>query len=175
LGASSRGQAFPDGITAFPFLDTHKGCFIWDAKFSEGQKVVLGKKEKNENYIKYAKNNFNIKENGGLKGFVFIGNRNAPKNFLREYRKLIGKRRIKVSFIRPEHLLEIFKHYKTNENRINNNLKVKQIFIELMNKIFFSTVRGNKSFVLQNSYLKQSLENNRKKYKSIKEGKPLTK
>ncbi len=175
LGARSRGKAFPDGITAFPFLDTHKGCFIWDAKFSEGQKVVLGKKEKNENYIKYAKNNSNIKENGGLKGFVFIGNRNAPKNFLREYRKLIGKRRIKVSFIRPEHLLEIFKHYKTNENRINNNLKVKQIFIELMNKIFFSTVSGNKSFVLQNSYLKQSLENNRKKYKSIKEGKPLTK
>jgi len=175
LGARSRGQAFPDGITAFPFLDTHNGCFIWDTKFSEGQKVVLGKKEKNENYIQYARNNSNIKENGGLKGFVFVGNKEAPKSFLREYQKLIGKRRIKVSFIRPEHLLDIFKHYKTYENRINNNIKIKQIFIESMNKIFFSTVGGNKSFVLTNLYLQKSLEDIKKKYRSIRGGRPLTK
>jgi len=170
LGARTRGQALPDGMAAFPMTDTKSGCFIWDSKFYESKKVKLGDDEKNNKYIFYARGNKSISMNGGLKGFVFISNKNAPKHFITKYRKFVGKRRIKVSFIKAKHLYLIFKHYKNYENKINTDIKVKQIFIDSMSQIFFNFSGENKSFVLQDKYLNSILANNIKKYKSSKTG-----
>ena len=174
LGARRRGEALPDGITAFPITGSSEGCFVWDSKFFESPRVTLGEKEKNEKYIKCAKTDRSIIDNGGLKGFVFVSNRNAPGNFLKEFQKLTKKRRIKISFIQANHLASIFNHYKKYENRINNNLMIKKIFIESMDEIFFKTKKGKKSFILQDSNLDAILLSDEVKYKAIKKGKSLS-
>ncbi|MBI4039524.1 hypothetical protein HY388_01730 [Candidatus Daviesbacteria bacterium] len=165
LGANKRGRAFPDGITAMPLTNTKYGCFIWDTKFCETAKVALGKDTKNAVYIKDGKKNQTIKDNGGLKGFIFISNVQPPKNFVSKYKKLAkNSGRIKISFIRSEHIKAIFDHFKDHEVLINGNSKIKQVFFDSIKKLLFSTAGKKKSYVIDTTELNRILNNNIREY-----------
>lgn len=166
LGANKRGSAFPDGITAFPLVTTKSGCFVWDTKFCETTKVVLGKDSKNERYIKDGKKNATIKDNGGLKGFIFISTVAAPKNFVTKYRKLAIKNgRTKILFLRAEHIASIFNHYKDNENDIQRSTRVKNVFFDSMKKLLFSTAKKKNAVELYQSDLDKIFLKNIERYK----------
>ena len=165
LGANKRGRAFPDGITAMPLTNTKYGCFVWDTKFCETTKIALGKDSKNAAYIKDGKKNQTIKDNGGLKGFIFISNVQPPKNFVSKYKKLArSSGRIKISFIRSEHIKSIFNHFKDNESAINSNAKIKQVFFDSMKKLLFSTAGKKKSYILDIAELNRQLSDNVREY-----------
>lgn len=165
LGANKRGRAFPDGITAMPLTNTKCGCFVWDTKFCETAKVALGKDTKNALYIKDGKKNQTIKDNGGLKGFIFISNVQAPKNFVYKYRKLAkNSGRIKISFVRSEHIKSIFDHFKDHETSINSNSKIKQVFFDSIKKLLFSTAGKKNSYVVDTTELNRMLSNNVREY-----------
>jgi len=168
LGANKRGRAFPDGITAMPLTNTKYGCFVWDTKFCETARVALGKDAKNTRYIKDGKKNQTVKDNGGLKGFIFISNVQAPKNFVLKYRKLAkNSGRIKISFVRAEHIKTIFNHFKDYEASINSNSKVKKVFFDSIKKLLFSTAGKRNSFVLDQIELDSLLSDNVNRYTQL--------
>lgn len=168
LGANKRGSAFPDGITAMPLTNTKYGCFVWDTKFCETARVALGKDIKNTRYIKDGKKNQTVKDNGGLKGFIFISNVQAPKNFVSKYRKLAkNSGRIKISFVRAEHIKTIFNHFKDYEAPINSNSKVKIVFFDSIKKLLFSTAGKRNSFVLDQIELDSLLNDNANRYTQV--------
>lgn len=167
LGARTRGKPFPDGISALPLTEKANGCFLWDTKFSETGRVVLGKDGKNDNYLKQGRKNPTIKDNGGLKGFVFVSNKTAPNNFLKKFRKLIGRRRLKVTYLSSDQIFKLYRHYKDFENDINNNRRVQEVFVDSMRGLFFSTAGNNKAFVVKDGFLEELLDKNKAKYQKL--------
>lgn len=169
LGANKRGSAFPDGITAFPLANMKYGCFVWDSKFYLSAKAALGKEEKNSRYIKDGKKNLTIKDNGGLRGFVFISNTQAPANFIPKYKKLSkNSGRVKISFLESKHLSIIFNHFKDNEQLINVNSKIKQVFFESIKKLLFSTAGKKRSSVPDSTQLDSILNENVRNYSLLR-------
>lgn len=160
LGAKYRGSSLPDGFTAFPMLESNQGCFIWDGKFSEGRKLVMGKFSKNNVYIKDAKANKTIKANGGLKGFVFISNNTFPVSFVRKYLPLTRKKVLKVSFLRALQLHKIVEHYMHNERLILNNIRARRQFVDSMSHLFFSTAKGRKCEIFSDDIVDQLISKN---------------
>ena len=173
LGAKHRGKSLPDGFTAFPMLDKNKGCFIWDGKFSEGKTLVMGKFGKNVTYIKEAKDNKSIKDNGGLKGFVFISNNIFPPLFEKKYIPLTKNRRLKVSFIRASQFQRITKHFRKNEKLILNNIKAKTQFINSMIDLFFTTSKGRKCEIITDAIVTKVISTDENIFKPLKAGKDL--
>jgi hypothetical protein len=174
LGAKYRGVSLPDGMTAFPMLNTDRGCFIWDGKFSEGRSLVMGNFAKNKKYILDAKNNRSIKANGGLKAFIFVSNNKFPTSFEKKYKVLTKNKRIKISFLRASELKEIAEHYRQNESLIHNNSKVRERFIDSMVDLLFSTTKNRKCEIIDPIIVKDILDNNEKYYKSITARKSLS-
>ncbi|KKR86994.1 MAG: hypothetical protein UU34_C0008G0018 [Candidatus Curtissbacteria bacterium GW2011_GWA1_41_11] len=148
LGANKRGKAFPDGITAFPLTLAKSGCFIWDTKFSETNKIVFGTVEKNAKYVKDGKNNSTIIDNGGLRGFSFVSNAGAPNNFTAKFNKVGKGKVIKISFLNSKQLTDVYKHFKDNEQEINQNSKIKEIFLDTMKTLLFKSKRKKKAFII---------------------------
>lgn len=173
LGAKYRGKKVPDGLTAFPILSTNNGCFIWDGKFSEGKRPVMGNYAKNKTYIEAGKMNPTLKANGGLLGFVFISNRAFPVSIEKKYSKLPGKRQLKVSFLTAEQLQTIGSHFREHEKLISNNAQAKQKFIDSMVTLFFSISNGKKVNVITSSKIDTLLAANETFYTGLSGGKPL--
>ncbi len=167
LGARTRGKALPDGLTAFPISYEKNGCFIWDSKYSEGRTPSLGKDAKNKRYIHDAGINPTVKENGGIKGFAFISNKHAPAQFVKKYKKLVQKKRVKITYIEAGHLLALFKHYKKYERSINGNYQIKDAFVNSMKQLLFNTAGNNKAFVLDAQALANLLKLATQEYKKI--------
>lgn len=168
LGANKRGSAFPDGITAFPLTQNKNGCFIWDTKFCETARIVFGSLNKNAKYIKDGKKNPTIISNGGLKGFVFISNTNAPTNFTSKFNKIAKGKILKIAFLTSRQIAEIYKHFKDNEQDINQNNKVKEIFLDAMKSLLFKAKRKRKAFVLTDLEVTNLFGNNEQKYVGVK-------
>ena len=174
LGAKYRGTSVPDGFTAFPMLESKKGCFIWDGKFSEGKTLVMGQFAKNRRYIDEAKSNKSIKENGGLKGFLFISNNIFPASFLKKYKPLTKNRKIKIAFIRAGQLQKIVEHYMSHEALILNNSKARNQFINSMMYLFFNTSKNRKCEIIADATIEQLTLENETIFNSLKAGRPLT-
>lgn len=140
LGAKRRGEPLPDSLSAFPIEDRNRGCFISDAKFSLGTAPNIGNKDKNKKYITIGKNNSSITDNGGLKGFIFVGNKPAPSNFISKISKVIGRKAIKIGYLKNSHILQIYSHLKHWENEIEMDRRKRDIFLNSMELIFLTTV-----------------------------------
>lgn len=174
LGAKNRGSSLPDGFTSFPMLGIKHGCFIWDTKFSEGKRLVMGNFTKNSHYINEAKNNKSIKINGGLKAFIFISNNEFPLTFPKKYITLTKKRKIKVLFLQSQQLKQIAEHYLENEKVIMNNSKARNQFIQSMKNLFFVTAKNRKCEIVATSYVENLLTANDTFFNSLKSGKQLS-
>ena len=168
LGANKRGSAFPDGITAFPLTQDKNGCFIWDTKFCETGRIVFGSLDKNAKYVKDGKTNSTIVENGGLKGFTFISNTSAPNNFSSKFNKLAKGKVLKISFLTSNQIVNIYKHYKNNEQDINQNSKIKEFFLNAMKYLLFKAKKRRKAFVLTDLEVTNLLLSNDQKYIGVK-------
>jgi hypothetical protein len=168
LGASRRGSAVPDGISAFPVLAAGvNGCVVWDAKYSDG-KVNLGSIKKNRVYVDAARANASILANGGLKGFVFVGNQDAPATFEKRYQKLGGARTPKVTYLTARQLLSIVAHFRENEDHILGNAACQQQFTESMSALLTPTARGKKASAIIEAELKQALDGNVAAYQALR-------
>lgn len=173
LGAKYRGVSLPDGFTAFPMIGDKNGCFIWDGKFSEGSKLVMGEFYKNRKYIEEAKANLSIKSNGGLKGFVFISNNTFPPSFPKKYISLTKKRKLKVSFIRAIQFKKVSEHYMRHERLILNNQKARIEFIGSMVDLFFSTSKGRKCEIISDESIDAHISSNESYFATLTTGKKL--
>lgn len=173
LGAKHRGVSVPDGFTAFPMLETNKGCFIWDGKFSEGKTLVMGNFTKNKRYIDDAKANQSIKDNGGLRGFVFISNNTFPPSFTKKYLSLTKKRKLKVSFIRAAQFQKITEHYRQNEKLILNNSKARTQFSNSMIDLFFNAAKGRKCEIVSDASIDTHIATNEVFFNTLPAGKGL--
>lgn len=173
LGASHRGVSLPDGMTAFPMLNTSKGCFIWDSKFSEGSNLAMGNFAKNKKYINDAKSNKSIRTNGGLKGFVFVSNNTFPKHFITKYKPLVKNRRLKVSFLRASHLEKIAKHYRQHERLISNNTDAKNKFIDSMVDLLYTTKNDRRCEIISDAQIDNLTSTNNIYFKTLKKGRLL--
>lgn len=167
LGANKRGKEFPDGITALPLTTLKNGCFVWDTKFSETGRIVFGSESKNRKYIEDGKKNKTIISNGGLKGFMFISNANPPVHFSSKFGRLVIKRKIKISIIKTTEIAKIYNHFKDYETDINNNSRVKEVFIESMKKLLFKTTKATKAFVLKEQVINNLTSKNLEKYQEL--------
>lgn len=168
LGANKRGSAFPDGVTAFPLTKAKNGCFIWDTKFCLSNRIAFGSIEKNAKYVKDGKNNITIKDNGGLKGFVFISNSENSTGFQSKFNN-VGKGKIlKISFLNAKAVVSIFKHHKDHEQDILQNSKIREIFLDTMKGLFFKAKRRKKAFVISNDYVTNLLLKAEEKYLVVK-------
>ncbi len=174
LGAKHRGASVPDGFTAFPMLETNKGCFIWDGKFSEGKTLVMGKFSKNKTYIDDAKSNQSIKDNGGLKGFVFISNNQFPPSFVTKYLTLTKKRKLKLCFIRAIQFQKITEHYRQHETMILRNLRARNQFIDSMVDLFFSTSKGRKCEIISDVDIDTKIAADEAYFSTLSAGRTLT-
>jgi hypothetical protein len=174
LGAKHRGSSLPDGFTSFPMLGIKHGCFIWDTKFSEGKKLVMGNFTKNNHYINEAKNNKSIKINGGLKAFIFISNNEFPLTFPKKYISLTKKRKIKVLFLQSQLLKQITEHYLENEKIIMNNSRARNQFIQSMKNLFFVTAKNRKCEIISSSFVETLITSNDAFFNSLKSGKQLS-
>jgi len=169
LGTSKRGKALPDGISAFPLIPGKKGgCFIWDAKFSEKGRLSLGSISKNRKYVIDATSNRSVKQHGGLKSFVIIGNQKAPNNFKRNFKKVTKNRRsFKTTFISNKQLLRIYRYFKKHEKEILSNDLVRNTFLELFKQLFFKHKRIVAES-LNDSKIKTVMKENRRKINQLK-------
>lgn len=168
LGANKRGSAFPDGITAFPLTQGKNGCFIWDTKFCETGRIVFGSLDKNAKYVKDGKKNSTIVDNGGLKGFMFISNTSAPNNFSSKFNKIAKGKVLKISFLTSKQIAEIYKHFKDNEQDISQNSRIKELFLNSMKALLFTTKKKKKAFVLSDLEINNKLLNNEQGYLNMK-------
>lgn len=170
LGASKRGSAFPDGITAFPLTESMYGCFVWDTKYCEGTHIVFGSEPKNEKYIRDGKKNKTVANNGGLKGFLFVSTVDAPKNFNQRFGKLAKRSgRIKITFMKAEQVSLIYKHYRIYESDIQNNSQIQNIFFTSMKKLLYSTSRKKFSEVITTQQLNKLFQENATKYINLQQ------
>lgn len=167
LGARERGKKLPDGLCALPIMDAKVGCFIWDTKFSERGRVSVGKVNKNKKYIEDAKKSQAVIDNGGIKGFVFISNQEAPRSFTKNGLNIVKQRRVKICFLRADHILKLYRHFKAHEEAINHNKDIKNIFVDSIKGILFNTAGGNKSFIVSDDYIEGILKENVVKYKKV--------
>jgi hypothetical protein len=173
LGANYRGKKLPDGFTAFPLQNKKQGCFVWDGKFGEGRTLQMGAFAKNKVYIDEAKKNKSIRENGGLKAFVFISNKKFPKSFLKKYEPLTKGSNIKINFIKSEQLQSITNHFRRNEKLIYNNENAKTLFLDSMATLFFKVKKGPKTEIIDDTALGALLSGNTKAFAAMKQGKPF--
>lgn len=153
LGARKRGKALPDGVTAFPVTGTRNGCFVWDAKFSSTDRVVLGSHDKNRKYISEARANETVAANGGVKGFLFVGNKPAPKTFTGLSRQLVGNKRIKLSYWEMKHLRTLFDHFRAHQTVINSNNDVRDVFVDAVKELLFKTAGRKRAFAMTDEFL----------------------
>lgn len=170
LGAKRRGEPLPDSLSAFPIEDRNRGCFISDAKFSLGAAPNIGKRDKNKKYITIGKNNSSITDNGGLKGFVFIGNKPAPSNFISKISKVIGRKAIKVGYLKNSHILQIYSHLKHWENEMEMDRRKRDIFLNSMELIFLTTAslrRIDKIIIWTDEEINTILDNNITAYRAL--------
>ncbi|MDO8270042.1 MAG: hypothetical protein Q7T54_05245, partial [Candidatus Levybacteria bacterium] len=168
LGANKRGSAFPDGITAFPLTQDKNGCFIWDTKFCETGRIVFGSIDKNAKYVKDGKTNTTIVGNGGLKGFIFISNTDAPNSFSSKFNKIAKGKVLKVSFLTSKQIVDIYKHFKDNEQDISQNSRIKMLFLDSMKSLLFKAKKRKKAFVITDLKITSLLLSNDQKYLSVK-------
>lgn len=173
LGAKYRGASLPDGLTAFPMLGTNHGCFIWDGKFSEGANLVMGGFLKNKKYIEDARKNQSLKDNGGLKGFLFISNNLFPPSFVNKYKPLTKGKKIKISFIRAIQFQKIAQHYMKYEKIILNNSNARLQFIESMSDLFFNTAKGRKCEIISDVVIDVLIAKDKTVFTKLKSGKYL--
>jgi len=136
LGAKTRGQKVPDSISAFPFEDTSRGCFIADAKFTKRSNSDIGRVDKNKKYLMDGRVNPTIKTNGGLKGFLFTSNKPAQGNFITKMLRIIGGKHIKGFYLENSQILEIYKHSKNWENEFEIDSRKRNIFFDALEEIF---------------------------------------
>lgn len=168
LGATQRGVPVPDGISAFPILDAGaSGCLLWDSKYSNGN-VRLGSLKKNQTYINAARRNDSIRQNGGLGGFVFVSNQEAPKTFEQRSKRLGGVRKPKITFLTAKQLLTVVKHFREHEDDILNNIGCHRQFCSSMEALFVSTVGGRKAFAITDEDIKAVVDENTKAYQQAK-------
>ncbi|MCL5409862.1 MAG: hypothetical protein M1607_03320 [Patescibacteria group bacterium] len=161
LGAKRRGQRFPDSLSAFPIEDTNRGCFISDAKFSIGSCPDIGSRDKNKQYVTDGKKNLSVCNNGGLKGFIFVGNKPAPSNFISKMAKVIGRRIIKVGYLKNSHILSIYDHLRHWEDEMNMDQRKRDIFLNSMELIFLlpKSLKNEDKFIVWNdNVIKQVLD-----------------
>jgi len=164
LGASRRGTAVPDGISAIPIVSAQPfGCFLWDSKYAEGN-VSLGTVAKNQTYITAARRNETIRDNGGLGGFVFVSNRAAPTSFRSKYKRLGGPRAPKVVFLRSGQLSRIYQHYQQQEDDFLHNEANRRRFIASMQNLFLDATGGNKIVAVADEQLDRLLGDNEATY-----------
>jgi hypothetical protein len=157
LGATKRGSAVPDGISAFPVLTAGGiGCVLWDVKYSDG-KVGLGSHKKNKVYIDAARKNSSIRGNGGLRGFVFVGNQRAPGTFEKRYKKLGGARTPKIVYLTAAQLLAIVRHFRDNEADILGNVACDAQFMQSMSVLLMSVTGGHKATAVNDAELSKIL------------------
>jgi hypothetical protein len=173
LGAKYRGKKVPDGFAAFPLHDKKQGCFIWDGKFGEGYTLHMGNFSKNRAYIEAAKKNQSIKDNGGLKAFIFISNKRFPKSFTKKYLPLTNGSRIKINFLSSAQLKRIAEHFCRHEKLLFNNENAKGIFLDSMKSVLFSIKNGIKTEIIDNNALSLVLSTNNSAFAAIKAGKVL--
>ncbi len=173
LGAKYRGKSVPDGFTAFPLHDKRNGCFIWDTKYGEGKTIQMGNFNKNKLYIESAKTASCIRENGGLKGFVFISNKPFPKRFEKKYRRLVKHSRIKMTFLTASQLEKITRQYRRNEAQILNNEVARSMFLQSMREIFFVVKNSRNPQIIDDSLVDSLLATNSAAFKNMKPGKRL--
>ena len=64
--------------------------------------------------------------------------------------------------------MAIFNHFKTYETDINNNSLIKQVFIEALKKLLFSTVGNKKAQVLNKIYVDRLLNQCISKYQQFR-------
>lgn len=154
LGARTRGSALPDGMTALPVTGSKNGCFLWDAKYGKGQKVRLGKDDKNLLYIREGRKNESLKSNGHLKAMLFISNTAGPQNFESKYKKLLKRRRIgkfKIVFLTSKQLLILYEHYRKYEDLILSNQAIQDKFVKSLKGLLFSTIGGKTAVKITDS------------------------
>ena len=149
LGTAQRGQKVPDGISSLPLRTRQRdGCIMWDAKFAESARVTIGSASKYAHYVKDGKANKTIKSNGGLKAFIFIGNKCPPKCFNRNFKKVAKARRnLKFNFMSNHQLHQIFEFYKKNEPHINSSDQIRIIFFTMIKEVLFK--KKNKKTVVE--------------------------
>ena len=160
LGASRRGSAVSDGISALPIGARRPiGCLLWDAKYSDGV-PNLGSVKKNQHYIDSAKRSPSVRDNGGVKAYAFVGNKPSPSNFINKYKKLGGKRIPKICYMTSNQLQKIYEHFREHENDLVNNAKCRDAFIESMDRILIRTTGNTKIISIDDQELDQLLSEN---------------
>lgn len=170
LGAKRRGQRLPDSVSAFPIEDINRGCFISDVKFSLRVAPDIGTMDKNQQYVKDGKNNKSVSENGGLRGFIFVGNKPAPGNFKSKMLKVIGRKSIKAGYLTNSHILSIFSHLKHWENELDMDRRKRDIFLNSMELIFLtlkSQRQEDKVVIWTDDEIKQILDKNIADYRAL--------
>ena len=173
LGAKYRGTSVPDGFTAFPLSGSRNGCFIWDAKYGEGRTLQMGNFGKNKTYIENAKKAKSIRDNGGLKGFVFISNKAFPKKFETKYRSLVRNSRVKLTFLSASQLYKITEHFRKYESLISNNEDAKAVFMDSMRAIFFIVNKSQNPRIIQDREVSDLLAVNQAAFRKFKAGRGL--
>lgn len=168
LGANKRGSALPDGISAFPLTRQKNGCFVWDTKYCETGRIAFGSIQKNEKYVIDGKKNPTIIDNGGLMGFLFISNSNPPPNFSSKFKSIARGRKLKVVFIKSDLIVKIFNHFRDNEQEIEQNSNIREIFIDAMKKLLFKTRGNKKSLVLDDTVVTSILSPLEGRYLAVK-------
>ncbi len=170
LGARRRGASVPDSLSAFPIEDKNRGCFLSDSKFSQRINADFGGIDKNKKYVHDGRSNKSVKQNGGLKGFVFISNKPAPNNFFSKMARVVGRKHIKVGFLKNSHLLSFYEHIKYWENEIEMDGRKKAIFLDSMELIFLtpkSLKVSDKIVAWTDDEIKSILDNNVSEYRKL--------
>jgi hypothetical protein len=119
-------------------------------------------------YFDAARSNASINANGGLKGFVFVGNQDAPPMFEKRYKKLGGARTPKVTYLTARQLLAIVGHFRESEDHILGNAACQGQFAKSMLVLFTPTARGKKAAAIIEAELNQALAGNVAAYQALR-------
>ncbi|MGB7202335.1 MAG: hypothetical protein WBD16_08695 [Pyrinomonadaceae bacterium] len=148
LGSANPGAKVPDGITAVPLMDSKKGCFIWDAKYTKKKEATTNPEKKDAEYIRIAKRSDSVSRNGGLKAFIYISNKDHPKNFVAKYSKRIGLNHFRYIFMKTSQLAKIYDHFQKHGGIFTSDPRTKETFAAKWSHYLFSGAKKNGGKVL---------------------------
>lgn len=170
LGAKRRGEPVPDSLSAFPVDDANRGCFATDAKFSLASTPNIGSVDKNKKYVDDGRKNTSVRSSGGLRGFIFVSNKQAPTNFFQKMKKVLGRKHVKAGYLTNTQVKMIFDHLRRWENDMEMDRRKRDIFLESMEQIFLkpNTMRAQDKIIeWSDASVSTILNENVTKYSSL--------
>jgi hypothetical protein len=170
LGSTNPGKNVPDGITAVPLMDSKKGCFIWDAKYTDGDQMKTNDIKKDDLYIRLARKSVSIKKNGGLKAFFYVSNKDSAKGFKDKYLKRIGSKHFRYIALKSSQLAKIYDHFQKHSGTFTSDPKTREAFSAAFADYFYAGGRkkGQKALVVADAEIDSLLLALEKQYASLK-------